>query len=161
MPSGSPMLLGVWREMVEVLECVRVVREICGVSTEPGSWGSEWLDRLAKILYVLLSLVTSGGLKGWNEKLGLVQDCLGQNHNTSGPSASRSSKVFDVIPKQFLCNQLLQESQQRALQSHVTGRLHFVHKNSLLSSTAPAMASMLPWAIIGGSDEIVFLFHKS
>ena len=86
--------------------------------------------------------------------MGLIQLCLGQNQSMSEPSASKSLKVFVDIPKQSLCSQVLQESQHRALQFHVTGRLHLGHKNSVLSvSLVSAVASMLSWAIIDGSGS--------
>lgn len=121
---GSPTLLGVWKENDGADE--GDVRG--GVLIDPASDGIVLRLLSARMLYLLLLLVTMGGLNGWTEKLGLSQSGLGQNHRTSGPSDSKSWKVFVDIPIQSLCIQLLQVSQHRAWHSQVTWWLHLGQK---------------------------------
>jgi hypothetical protein len=84
---------------------MRVDRESDGVLIDPYSGKSVFLDSSARRLKILLPLVTSGWENRWDEKLGLAQFGIGQNHNTSGPSASRSLKDFVDIPMQPLWSQ--------------------------------------------------------
>ena len=134
--SGSPMLLGVETELKFEAELRNLrLSEWCeGVSIS----GHENFESSARILYLLLLLVTSGGENIFWEKLGLSHPSSGQNHIAS-TCFSCISKVLDPICKQSLCSHLLQLSQQSALHSQVTASSQSGHR--LTESTEPLVGS--------------------